>query len=258
MKDVKNKEKHKEKHKEKYKEAHKEEKHKEKYKEAHKEEKNEEEHKDYNFQLDVLVNSLYKNYLFFMSVLICLYKFKQNPNYNTSYIGLIVSFFIMSIFGYFSHYVSHHINFANYCKNTDNIFINNKYSGPIVKNIIKFLDFHDTIHHDTSINKQVINIIYEFINNVFLQGLAIVIFIKIIDIRVAILWAFMYATIHNINFLFIHPTTHRDHHINNHTNYGIDFCDILFNSKYDWNDIEIYNHGAINIIVITYIINAFT
>ena len=121
----------------------------------------------------------------------------------------------MSILGYFSHYVSHRINFTNYCKNTNNIFMDNRYTGPVIKSAIRFLDFHDVIHHDTSINKQFINIVYEFINNVVLQGLALVIFIKLIDIRVAILWTFMYATIHNINFLLISPTTHRDHHINN-------------------------------------------
>jgi len=230
-------------------------KHKEKHKEKHKDKETE---KDYNYQVDVLVQSIYNNYLFFIALLMCLYKFKQNPNYNTSYIGLIISFFIMSILGYFSHYVAHSINFTDYLKNTNNIFMGNKYTGPIIKYSVKFLDFHDIIHHDTSINKQILNIVYEFINNVILQGLALVIFIKLIDIRVAILWAFMYATIHNINFLFINPTTHRDHHIDNHTNYGIDFCDILFNSKYDWNDIEIYNHGAINIFIISYIINAFT
>jgi hypothetical protein len=150
------------------------------------------------------------------------------------------------------------MNFTDYHKTHDNILTRNRYINYGLKGICRFFDFHDITHHDTSINKQAVNIIYELLNNIFMQGLGFVLLIKMIDTRVFILWAFMYATIHNINYLFIKPTTHSDHHINSHTNYGIDYCDILFNTKYDWNDIETHNHGAINLLVITYIIMYFT
>jgi sterol desaturase/sphingolipid hydroxylase (fatty acid hydroxylase superfamily) len=91
-----------------------------------------------------------------------------------------------------------------------------------------------------------------------MQGLGVVLIIKLIDIRVLLLWAFMYATVHNINYVFIKPTTHKDHHVNNHTNYGLDVVDILLNTKYDYNDIEVHNHVAINLILITYVICYFT
>ena len=76
--------------------------------------------------------------------------------------------------------------------------------------------------------------------------------------RIVIIWAFLYATVHNINFSFTKPTTHRDHHLNCHTNYGLDVYDILFGTKYDWNDLENYNHAAINMIIITAITYYFT
>jgi sterol desaturase/sphingolipid hydroxylase (fatty acid hydroxylase superfamily) len=91
-----------------------------------------------------------------------------------------------------------------------------------------------------------------------MQGLGVVFIIKLIDIRVLLLWAFMYATVHNINYLYVKPTTHKDHHVNHHTNYGLDFVDILLNTKYDYNDVEQHNHAAINLILITYVICYFT
>jgi len=226
----------------------------EKEEKQEKEEKEEKEDK----QLNILFESIKKNYLYFLTVFFCLYKFKQNKNYNSSYIKLVFSFIIISMIGYLSHYISHHLNFTDFYKKNDNVLTRNSYINNTLTGLCRFLDFHDSRHHDTSINKQIKNIIYEFLNNVILQGVGLVIFIKIMDIRVIILWAFMYATIHNINYLFIKPTTHSDHHLNSHTNYGIDFVDIIFNSKYDWNDIETHNHGAINLLLITYIICYFT
>ena len=123
--------------------------------------------------------------------------------------------------------------------------------------MVKFLEFHPKTHHNSNINTQFKNIIFEFINNLFTQGFFLIIIIKVIkyiNIKIVILWAFFYATIHNINFLFIKPTTHRDHHLDNTTNYGLDIYDIIFGTKYNWGDIENYNHGVINMIIITIII----
>ena len=75
--------------------------------------------------------------------------------------------------------------------------------------------------------------------------------------RVILLWALMYATAHNINYLFLKPTVHRDHHLHEDTNYGLDIADIIFDTKYDLTDIEDYNHISINLIVITAIMVYF-
>lgn len=209
-------------------------------------------------QLSALWKSIYGNYVFFIALFFCLYKFKQNTKYDASYLILFLSFIFASIQGYFSHYVSHHINFTDFYNTCDNILTRNKYVDGCLRSCVDFLDFHDKIHHDTDINKQTQNICYEFLNNVYMQGLGVVLIIKLIDIRVLLLWAFMYAAVHNINYLYVKPTTHKDHHVNHHTNYGLDFVDILLNTKYDYNDVEQHNHAAINLILITYVICYFT
>lgn len=220
--------------------------------------KYEEMNKNNELQLSALWKSITGNYLFFIALFFCLYKFKQSTQYTSSYFILVLSFIFSSFQGYFSHYVSHHINFTDFYKKCDNILTRNKYINYCLTAGVDFLDFHDKIHHDTGINKQILNICYEFLNNVYMQGLGVVIIIKFIDIRVLLLWAFMYASVHNINYLYLKPTTHKDHHLDNHTNYGLDFVDILLNTKYDYNDIELHNHAGINLILIAYVICYFT
>ena len=58
--------------------------------------------------------------------------------------------------------------------------------------------------------------------------------------------------------MYLQPSTHRDHHIDSSTNYGIDTLDIFFETKYDINDIEDFNHAAINLLIITCVILCFT
>lgn len=220
--------------------------------------KHEEMNKNNKLQLSALWKSITGNYLFFIALFLCLYKFKQSTQYTSSYFILVLSFIFASFQGYFSHYVSHHMNFTDLYKNCDNILTRNKFINYCLNAGVDFLDFHDKIHHDTGINKQISNICYEFLNNVYMQGLGVVLIIKFIDIRVLLLWAFMYASVHNINYLYLKPTTHKDHHLDHHTNYGLDFVDILLNTKYDYNDIELHNHAGINLILIAYVICYFT
>jgi len=209
-----------------------------------------------NFTL--LWESIKKNYIFFFVVCFCLYKFKQNKKYTSSYIQLFLSFLAITWIGHFAHFASHNIHFLEIYKKSGSLFTQNKVIDSVATNILSFLDFHDTTHHDSSINKEWKNIFYEFVNNLITQGIGLILFIKFIDIRVVILWAFMYATVHNINYLFIKPSTHQDHHFYPNTNYGIDFSDIIFNTKHNVHDIEEHNHAAFNLLVIVYIISYFT
>ncbi len=71
------------------------------------------------------------------------------------------------------------------------------------------------------------------------------------DPRMFYFWGLLYASCHIINYTYIEPTVHRDHHIDTKTNYGIDIYDILMGTKYDWKDIEDHNHYSINVIVMT-------
>ena len=207
-----------------------------------------------------LKESIKKNKWFYLSLGLCFYMFKQSNPDNTSYILLVISYVFIMVAGHVAHRISHHLNFTNaynkYKKNNVNPRIDN-----ILLKFCRFLDFHAVTHHDTTINKQPANLLYEFVNNVITQGGAIIIFVKLIDyfidFRVILLWAFMYATTHNINYIFTKPSTHRDHHLHDDTNYGIDISDILFDTKHDLDDIEMHNHVSINLIVITLIIIYF-
>jgi len=211
------------------------------------------------------LNSAFKesikvNKWFYLSLGLCFYMFKQSNPDNTSYIILVISYIFIMMAGHISHRISHNVNFTDaynkYKKNNVNPRIDN-----ILLKFCRFLDFHAITHHDTTINKQTENILYEFINNVITQGGAIIIFVKLvnyfIDFRVVILWALMYATTHNMNYLLTKPSTHRDHHLHDDTNYGIDIADILFDTKHDLDDIETHNHVSINLIIITLVIIYF-
>ena len=219
---------------------------------------------DYNVHKNKLniafKESIKKNKWFYFTLLICFYMFKQSNPDNTSYILLVVSYVFILIFGHIVHRISHNINFTKTYNKYKKRNIHPRIDGYLL-NFCRFMDFHSITHHDTTINKKPMNLLYEFINNVITQGGIIIIFVKLvnyfIDFRVIILWALMYATTHNINYVFLKPSTHRDHHIDDNTNFGIDIADIIFDTKYNLDDIETHNHVSINLIIITLIIVYF-
>jgi hypothetical protein len=219
---------------------------------------------DYNVHKNklniALKESIKKNKWFYLTLLICFYMFKQSNPDNTSYILLVVSYVFILIFGHIVHRISHNINFTKTYNKYKKRNIHPRIDGYLL-NFCRFMDFHSITHHDTTINKKPMNLLYEFINNVITQGGIIIIFVKLvnyfIDFRVIILWALMYATTHNINYVFLKPSTHRDHHIDDNTNFGIDIADIIFDTKYNLDDIETHNHVSINLIIITLLIVYF-
>ena len=212
-------------------------------------------HKDKLYS--ALKESIIVNKWFYFSLILCFYMFKQSNPEKTSYITLVFSYIFIMIAGHVSHRISHHLNFTDiynkFKKNNINPCMDN-----ILSKTCKVLDFHSTTHHDSEINKQPVNILYEFLNNMLAQGgffILIVTFVKhFIDFRVISMWMLAYATNHNINYLFLKPSTHRDHHLDGNTNYGIDFADILFDTKYDLDDVENHNHISINLILVTLLI----
>ena len=116
------------------------------------------------------------------------------------------------------------------------------------------IDFHRTTHHDSDVNKKPVNVLYEFLNNSFIQGFGIILLkciLDMIDTKVIILWALFYASMHNINYAFVQPITHKEHHIDPTTNYFMDIWDIIIGTKFDWSHIESHNHGIINLVVLT-------
>lgn len=207
-----------------------------------------------------LKESIKINKWFYLSLILCFYIFKQSNPDNTSYIILVVSYIFIMIIGHVSHRISHNVNFTDvynkFKKNNINPCIDN-----IIIKTCKVLDFHSTTHHDSAINKQPENILYEFVNNILAQGGSLILLVTFvnyfIDFRVILMWALAYATNHNINYLFLKPSTHRDHHLHDNTNFGIDIADILFDTKHDLDDIEVHNHISINLILVTLLIVYF-
>ena len=196
--------------------------------------------------------SLIKNWFFYLTLLVCIYLLSQK--FKVSIIILLFSIIVISFVGWLVHWTSHKVDFTNFITKKNNSITRNKVLNPILIKTCNFLDFHSTIHHDSEINSSWKNIIYEFINNICTQGLFFVIavwFIKKVDIRICILWAFLYATIHNINYRIKPPKTHIQHHIDDQVNYGIDIWDIILNTKSDKMYIENHNHGAINLMCLT-------
>jgi len=198
-----------------------------------------------------------KNIPYYIVLVYCLYLLSGKTIYSYKFILCVFSWIFIGIFGYFTHVISHNVDLRKIYNSFDNIFTRDKYFNKGMDIFLEIYEFHDETHHDVDINKQIINIIYEFITNIYTQGVALIIFIeivKLINYKVVLLWCFMYATIHNINYNIIQPSVHRDHHINCHTNYGIDIMDILFNTKYDKKDIENFNHVIINLLIITLVL----
>jgi hypothetical protein len=136
---------------------------------------------------------------------------------------------------------------------------------PGINNMILFLckmfDFHNEIHHDTTINKNLDNKIYEFITNFITQSgllLLFILFTKYLNYYVCFLWGMFYATVHMINYDILKPQSHKNHHINIEKNYDILLWDTIMNSKYDYNDIiEDVNHCSYNIVILTILIVCF-
>lgn len=214
-------------------------------------------------QMDALKQNLKKNIIFYATVILCCLMFTKyitNENDTTlkkffNFSKLISSFIFSMLLGHSIHRFSHNINTVDYVNQCDNILTRNKFINNITMFFCRIIDFHSITHHDSSINKKIKNILFEFLNNVITQCVFGVWFAKyLLDFRAVLLWGLMYATTHNINYLYLRPSTHRDHHLHPSTNFGIDLTDILFNTKYNWNDIENYNHISINLIIITILI----
>ena len=182
----------------------------------------------------------------------------------------IITFIISVVSGYYVHVYSHMFDYENkYC----NLFNSSNIAGHVLRSLPKpikwiiekyvyLLNFHNKIHHNTNINKQWHNIIIETMLNILTEGVFLITLFKLLNFGIKIrghiftfnypilfAWSILYATIHNINYNIITPICHIQHHLNEKNNYGIDFMDILFGSKYDDVPEEI-NHASLNVILI--------
>jgi len=224
----------------------------------------------------MLFQSLKSNYLLSTCIIIQVFAlsilYPSNPQIGIfgNVIFGIITFVISIVTGYYVHVFSHILDYEEvylYICNSSNIFgrILRKMPKPIKWIFDKFvylLDFHDKVHHNTNVNKQWQNVLIELFMNIYTEGVALIILFKILNFGIQIrghilkfnypilfAWSILYSTIHNVNYNIITPICHIQHHLNEKTNYGIDFMDILVGSKYD--DVpEEMNHASLNVILI--------
>lgn len=213
------------------------------------------------------IKSIKLNYLFWISCFISIIIIKQKTHIYT-YTDVFFSFIASIVSGWLIHYGSHYVSFTkmvNDLQSKTNLLQKNIIINKIIEFFSYNIDFHDKIHHNSNINKRPINIFIEAIHN-FITQTCIVFILSDITLfnkkitmckPVIFFWGLLYVTTHNINYNIINSSTHIQHHINKKTNYGIDILDILFDTKYDMNEIENMNHICINVIIITIIILFF-
>lgn len=211
-----------------------------------------------NIQWDALKENIGINSPFYFILFICLYLLSNRSIY--SYVSTILSFIAITFLGYFSHIISHQFDFTAIYNKSSILSKDIPYLDKIVRYVLDIYDFHHKTHHDTTVNRTTRNLLLEALNNIFIQGILFIIIGTIynyLNKTVFILWGLLYASFHIINYSIIDSSIHTDHHLNIHSNYGIDIYDIIMGTKHDWNDIEEYNHYAINLILLTIFILLF-
>jgi hypothetical protein len=217
-----------------------------------------------------VIKSFKINRVFWITMMICVFvlSYKKGSCYvnNFCYVGFgIFSLIVVMLCGWKIHFWSHHMNAHDiYCDIMREFFHRhecdfNKYDRFMLNILLYVCDFHDKIHHDSSINKKWYNLIIEFLSNIYMEGGFLIILFYMFpnypfNLKIFFLWACLYASVHVINYDYLHPQAHKEHHIDPRTNFGIDTLDILFNTKFKMNsirDIENYNHASINLVLIT-------
>ena len=207
-------------------------------------------------QIRALKQNLYKNSPFYIVLLVCLFVLSRKSKNKSSFIALFISFLIASFYGYLVHIISHMYEFTKVYNRAPTLFKRISILNWLLKKFTYIADFHQITHHNSEINKKYRNLFLEAINNFLMQGGLIVIIgtiYNLLDWRVFIMWGVFYASVHIINYSIVEPVVHKDHHMNITSNYGIDAYDIIMGTKYNWTDIEEYNHYSINIIILTII-----
>lgn len=226
-------------------------------------------HDKYN----LIFTGLYYNWIFWLCFLFSTFYISiKYGSCSSLLINIFMGFstmFLTIYFGYHVHVNCHNIDHSDYYKtHFSKLFPEN--INNIIYFILKYtLDFHDKIHHDTSINKHFINILIEICVNLVMEGFLFILFLYYFDfyfsifgqvfkfnLYIVLFWTLLYSSAHNINLLFIPSDSHIHHHKDKYTNYIYDEIDIFFETKYG-DKIDCINHGALNIILILFAFECF-
>jgi hypothetical protein len=237
----------------------------------------------YNFlsRMKIFKINLQSNVLFWITYTISIITLsisfgKQSSIVKNIFMGYFSVILVMST-GYMAHYIAHILDFkqlyidfiySNYFFGEKFRLFSEKTHKKIQKCIVYTLDFHDTIHHDSSINKSGVNIFIEAVQNLLLEGglwiIASIIFglgieccgeIYRLNMMIMLLWILVYTSVHLINYRIVHPNSHIAHHMDYYTNLSLtDFFDLVFDTSHDKNNIQDINHFTINVLVITFLL----
>ena len=195
--------------------------------------------------------SMILNKWFYITAIVCV-SFLAKCTHTNALLAML-TFAYVSFIGYVGHIFVHHVNLTHYYSKMDNYFTRG-WMGSKFKWLCEMAEFHETVHHDPSVNRATKNMLIEMLINFLTQGGILMFIIWIcrnLSMYVVFLWAFAYCTVHIINYDILRPITHQRHHENSHTNYGIDIWDILWGTKFHGDGLENINHYAINLILIT-------
>ena len=108
--------------------------------------------------LNYVGKSIKLNFVFWTSTIICLIVITQFSD-DQSYWNTGITFILAMLLGWYIHYLSHAYDLLLIYENSNNSLMNyiksNQTLDCICRNIIYYtIDFHDKIHHDTSVNKE--------------------------------------------------------------------------------------------------------
>jgi hypothetical protein len=179
-------------------------------------------------KINNLLKSLQLNYKSFLLLFIALIFLSKN-----NYLICFITFFILLILSYLSHYFYH-------CE----IFY------PL--NVV-----HIYHHENNNIFSHFIQVILEFQTACFMLCIHYLFnFPLLFNEWILLFFYLFYTTIHNINYSFFHVNhVHEIHHKKMNKNFGPDICDIMFSTKYNIKkDIENTDHYIVNIIILFFLI----
>ena len=207
---------------------------------------------EFNRRMSLLSESLVKNWLYITAHVMCIIIMSVYTEVSwmstlTSIFNGITTIIVALSSGWGVHYISHHINALElYRASYLHKYLKRKYRSldKGMKRICKMIDFHDKDHHNTDINKRPINVVTEFIQNIFTISVLFLIVNNVCNLNFnnLIIWAYgiIYAIMHNVLYVNNVSVTHVQHHTDKFTNYGLDFIDIVMGTKYD-ETLEEYN-----------------
>jgi len=202
----------------------------------------------------MFILSMYKNWLYVLTYIIgaviISIRFGTHKWKIVNAFNGIITIIVAIAVGWGVHYVSHNVSFVDMYKLTPIHKIIKEHLAIVdwvILRICKIIDFHDTDHHDTTINKRWVNVATEFIQNIVTTSISFIIVNIICDLNfnniIILSYGLIYAITHNVLYFEGESLTHIQHHEDKYTNYGLDFVDILMGTKFD-KTIEPYNHHS--------------